>query len=115
MKKYPASVAVIGVILLLAGLALRLTNGPPAADPISVAQCEDRVRSQGAAMIARCQDRAFASAMTATDANEAAAAISRANNAEVGGGMLAMFLIGIGAVMAVLGGIAARQQRRMAR
>jgi hypothetical protein len=43
--------------------------------------------------------------MTATDAHDAARAISTANNAEVGENMLGMFLFGLGLLLTVLSGI----------
>lgn len=63
-------------------------------------------------MIARCQESAFATAMTASDAQAAATAISSANNSEVGGSMLSMFLIGLGLPLMIAGAVAAIQQRR---
>jgi hypothetical protein len=112
MNKNALVLAIVGIVILLAGLALQLTGGPPPADAASVVQCQARMRDQGPDMIARCQEEAFAAAMTATDANAAAKAISNANNSEVGGHMLSMFLIGLGLALLIFGAIAGLQERR---
>lgn len=112
MKKYPAILALFGAAILVIGLILRLSGGPPRADAASIARCEERMRDQGADMMARCQESAFATAMTATDANAAALAISNANRSEIGGTMLSMALIGFGLALTVFGTIAVLRQRR---
>lgn len=61
-------------------------------------------------MIAQCDETAFATAMTATDADAAARSISAANNSEIGGNAAAMFLIGLGLVL-VIGGIVLQRKR----
>ena len=112
MKRYPIGIAVLGIVLLIAGLVLRWEGGPPPADPAIIAACEARLQGQSAEMIARCRQSAFATAMTATDPNAAAAAISGANNAEVGGSMVSFFLIGLGVVLMAAGALMVRQQRQ---
>ncbi|WP_380786191.1 hypothetical protein [Sphingomonas sp. R86521] len=115
MKKSPLVLLILGLVLLAAGGFMMLNGGPPKADPAIVAQCRDRMRDQGADMLAKCQEQAFATAMTATDANVAARAISTANNAEVGGTMLGMFLLGLGVVLTIAGAMIARQLGRATR
>lgn len=107
-------VLILGLVLLAAGAFLSFGSGPPAADPAQAARCRDRMQDAGAEMVARCDEAAFATAMTATDANEAAASISASNNQEVGGHTLGMFLLGLGLVLTVAGGIALRKQARPA-
>lgn len=104
MKKNPLLLIAIGLICLVIGGVMKVTGGPPGADPALVAQCRQNVTERGgdADLIAQCDGAAFASAMTATDANAAAQAISAANQSEIGGGMVSMFLIGIG--LALLAG-----------
>lgn len=106
MKKTPLVLLLLGMALLAVGGFLSLTSGPSKADSAIVAQCRDRMRDQGADMLAKCQQPAFATAMTATDANEAARAISAADAAEVGGNPLAMAPFGMGVVLVVFGGVA---------
>ncbi|WP_116090813.1 hypothetical protein [Sphingomonas crusticola] len=112
MKKSPLLLLVIGLLLLAVGGVLTMGSVSAEADPAIVARCEARMQDQGAEMIAHCKEKAFATGMTATDANEAARTISAANNSEVGRGGLGMFLIGLGAVLAIVGVIAWRQQDR---
>jgi hypothetical protein len=112
MKKSPLLLLILGLALLAIGGFLTLNGEPPSADPAMVTECQERVRGQGAAMLAKCQEQAFAAGMTATDANEAAQAISAANNAEVGGNMLGMFLLGLGVVLTIFGGGTWRQMER---
>ncbi|WP_442679694.1 hypothetical protein ACSBM8_00365 [Sphingomonas sp. ASY06-1R] len=110
MKKNPLLLLIVGLALLAVGGFIWSGSGPAKADSATMAQCQDRMQDQGADMMAKCQEKAFATAMTATDADEAARAISSANNSEVGGNMLGMFLIGIGIVMAAGGGYLMWQQ-----
>ena len=112
MKKNPLLLLVVGAVLLAIGGFMSFGSGPPKADPAIVAQCQERLRDQGAEMLARCQEQAFATGLTATDANEAARAISAANNQEIGGNALGMFFIGLGLVFAIFGAIAWRQKMR---
>jgi hypothetical protein len=113
MKKNPLLVLALGVLLLVIGGALYLTGGQPKADPALVAKCQDAMKARGsdASMIAQCNDTAFATTMTATDANAAAQAISGANNQEVHASSMAMFLIGIGLVFTLAGLFLQRQRR----
>jgi hypothetical protein len=60
-------------------------------------------RGGDAEMMSACDEAAFASAITATDAHSAAANISAANQSEIGGNMLAMFLLGSGIVLTLAG------------
>lgn len=112
MKKSPLVLLILGLALLAIGGFLTLNGEQPSADPAMVAQCQERVRGQGAAMLAKCQEQAFTAGMAATDANEAARAISAANNVEVGGNMLGMFLLGLGLVLIIFGGVTWRQMER---
>jgi hypothetical protein len=110
MKKNPLLLFVVGALLLAIGGYITMGDKAARADPAIVAQCQDRVRDQGAELVGRCQEQAFATAMTATDANEAARTISAANNNELGGNALGMFLIGLGFVLAIYGAVTWRQQ-----
>jgi type II secretory pathway component PulM len=112
MKKNPLLLLVIGVALLVVGAWMSLGSGPPKAGSAMVAQCQQRLRGESAEMLAQCQERAFAAGMTATDRNEAARTISAANNQEIGGNTLGMFLMGLGLVFALFGAIAWRQRMR---
>ena len=96
-------VLALGLVLLVAGGLMSLTGGPPKADAAMASQCRERMKEQGPDLLAKCDEKAFATAMTATDANSAAQAISAANNSEVGSNGLAMFLLGLGGVLAVAG------------
>ena len=111
MKKNPILVIVLGLVLLVAGVVLQATGGPPKADAAQAQQCRDKMKDSGADMVARCDQAAFAAQMTATDADSAARAISAANSAEIGGNALAMGLIGLGLAVLV-GGIVLSRQRR---
>ncbi|QND44364.1 hypothetical protein HB780_00685 (plasmid) [Rhizobium lusitanum] len=102
----------IGIVLLAVGAFMSFGGGPPKADPTMVAQCRERMKDHGTEMLDRCQDAAFATAMTATDANQAAAAISASNNHEIGGKTIGMFLLGIGLVFTLVGALAWRKQLR---
>ncbi|HWW11389.1 MAG TPA: hypothetical protein VN018_02650 [Brevundimonas sp.] len=68
-------------------------------------------RGADADLIAQCRQVAFATATTATtatDAESAARSISAANNSEIGGNALSMFLIGLGLAL-VVGGVVIRR------
>jgi hypothetical protein len=103
---------IAGIVLLALGAFLSFAGGPPKADTAQTAQCRERMRDQGAEMLARCDEAAFATAMTATDADQAAASISASNNQEIGGNALGMFLLGLGLVMTLAGLLALRKQAR---
>ena len=112
MKLNPRLLKAIGIVLLAAGAFMSFGGGPPKADPAMVAQCRERMKDQGTEMLDRCQEAAFATAMTATDANLAAATISASNNQEIGGNAIGMFLLGIGLVFTLAGALAWRKQLR---
>lgn len=105
MKKNPLLLIAIGLVCLLVGGVMKVTAGPPGADPALAAQCRQNVTERGGdtALMAQCDEAAFATALTATDAQSAAQAISAANQNEIGGGMISMFLIGIGLALLVGG------------
>jgi hypothetical protein len=112
MKKTPIIVIVLGLLLLGAGAVMQFTGGPPKADVGLAQHCREKLTGQGAgpSMIAQCDETAFATAMTATDADAAARSISAANNSEISGNAAAMFLIGLGLVL-VIGGIVLQRKR----
>jgi hypothetical protein len=103
MKTKPIILFVLGLMLLVVGGLMSLTGGPAKADAVMASQCRERMKDQGSDMLAKCGEKAFATAMTATDANSAAQAISAANNSEVGSNSLAMFLLGLGGALTVAG------------
>lgn len=110
MKKKSLIMIAIGLVLLLVGGVMQFTGGPTKADAALVAHCRQNVTERGgdADLIAQCDEQAFASAMTATDAESAARAISGANTSEVGGNTLSMFLLGLGLAL-VVGGVVVRR------
>jgi hypothetical protein len=112
MKTKPLMFIVLGLLLLGAGALMQFTGGPPAADAALAQHCREKLAGQGAgpSMVAQCDQSAFAIAMTATDAESAARSISAANRSEVGGNAVAMFLIGLGLVLAI-GGIVLQRKR----
>lgn len=112
MKNKAQLLMLAGLIALLIGGMLSFTGGPPAADAALVARCQATMtaRNAEAFLLAQCKDVAFATAMTATDANAAAQAISAANRQEIGGNSLSMFLMGLGAVLLVAGFLQRRKQ-----
>jgi len=114
VKKNPLVLLVVGVILALAGALLAFGGTAPAADAATVAKCQERMKDQGAEMLGRCRESAFATAMTATDANAAARAISASNNSEIGGNALGMFLLGLGLVLTVVGALGWRKRAALA-
>lgn len=104
MKKHPLILIALGVLMALAGAVMSVTGGTPRADTRTIVACRERLKGQDPATLQRCDEAEFATAMTATDADAAARAISGANNAEIGGSTIAMFLLGVGLVLTV-GGI----------
>lgn len=110
MNKNPKLIMIAGLVVLIIGVALMFLGGPPKASAAQQAQCVARLSGE-AALAARCKEAAFATAMTATDADAAARSISAANNAEIGGGMLSKFLIGLGLVLAIGGFLIGRRQK----
>lgn len=114
MKLNPRFALVIGIVLLAIGAFISFGNTAPVADPASAAACQERFKDQGQGqeMLDRCDEAAFATAMTATDANQAAASISASNNQEVGGNAIGMFLLGIGLVLTLAGAVGWVKQSR---
>lgn len=112
MKQNSRLLLAIGIVLLALGAFMSFAGGPPKAGPAQAVQCRERLQDQGAEMLARCDEAAFATAMTAIDANQAAASISASNNQEISGNTLGMFLLGLGLVMTVAGLLASRKQVR---
>lgn len=102
MKQNPRLLIIIGTVLLGFGAFMTFAGSPPQADPGQTVRCEQRIK--GSDMLGRCNEAAFAAAMTATDASQAAASISASNNQEIGGHGLGMFLLGLGLVV-TLGGV----------
>jgi hypothetical protein len=103
MKKNPIILLIFGLVMLVTGGLMSLTGGPLKADAGQAWQCRERMKDQGADMLIKCHEKAFATTMTATDANSAAQAISTANNSEVGSNSLSMFLLVLGGVVTVAG------------
>lgn len=116
MKKNPLVLIILGAILLAAGAWMNFSSGPPAADPALRQACEASMAERGgdAELTAQCSQVAFATAATATDAQLAARAISAANNSEIGGGALSMFLLGLGLAL-LIGGVVLRLRKSPAR
>lgn len=114
MKKHPSILIVLGVLMALAGAVMSFTGGAPRADTKTIVACRERLKGQDPATLQRCDEAAFAAAMTATDADAAARAISGANNAEIGGNTIAMFLLGLGLVLTAGGIYTARHRPRAA-
>ena len=112
MKLNPRISLVIGIVLLAVGALTSFGNAPPKADLASAAACRERFVDQGQEMLDRCGEAAFATAMTATDANQAAASISASNNQEIGGNAIGMFLLGIGLALTLAGALAWMKQSR---
>ena len=106
MKKNPMLLIAIGLVCLVIGVVMKTTGGPAGADPALAAQCRQNLTERGgdADLIAQCELEAFAIAMTASDADAAARGISAANQGEVGGSMISMFLIGLGLAL-LFGGL----------
>ncbi len=110
MKKNPFVLIALGVVLIAVGGFMHFTGGPPTANPGLRQACEASMAERGADadLIAQCKQVAFATATTATDAESAAGSISAANNSEIGGGALSMFLMGAGLAL-VVGGVVIRR------
>ena len=116
MKSKPMIAVVIGLILLVIGGFMQFRGNTPAANPELTAACRTEIQNRGgdADLIKQCDDQAFATAMTATDAQSAARSISAANRQDVGGNMISMFMIGLGLALSVLGLIRAATLRKAA-
>lgn len=113
MKNKAQLLMLAGLVALVIGGVLNFTGRPPAADAALMVQCQTAMaaRNAEASLLAQCKDVAFATAVTATDATSAAQAISAANSQEVGGNLLSMFLMGLGAVLLVAGFFQGRTQK----
>jgi hypothetical protein len=95
----------IGALLLVAGVAMQF-SGSGGANAALEAQCRAEMATRGPAAVQladQCSEPAFASAITAQNAESAAAAVGSANRASVGSGLIAWFLIGVGLVLLVAG------------
>lgn len=116
MKSKPVIAVVVGLVLLVIGGFMQFRGTTPAANPELTAACRAEMQNRGgdAQLIKQCDDQAFASAITATDAQSAAQSISAANRQEVGGNMISMFMIGLGLALFVLGLIRTATQRKAA-
>lgn len=112
MKQNPRLLLVIGTVLIALGAFMSFAGGSPKANPAQAVQCRERLQDQSAEMLTRCDEPAFATAMTATNANQAAASISASNSHEIASNALGMFLLGIGLVMTLAGLLASRKQAR---
>lgn len=112
MKQNPRLLLLIGIVLLGLEALISLASGSPKSDPGQTMLCQERMKGQRNEMMGRFDEATFAAAMTATDANRAAASISASNNQEIGGNALAMFLFGIGLVATLAGVLGWRKQAR---
>lgn len=112
MQKYPFLSIIVGLIFLGVGAVMQFTGGPPRADAALVLRCQKEMKTRGAdaSMAKQCSETAFATAVTATDAQSAARTISAANTSEMGSNALSMALIGIGLVLTI-GGVVLRQKQ----
>lgn len=112
MNKKSLLLVVAGLLLLVVGGYLKFSGGPASPDIAVVEKCRAEMDKRGsdAAMRDKCEEAAFAHMITATDADSAARAISAANQGEVGGNMLAMFLLGLGAALTIGGVLAGRRR-----
>lgn len=115
MKRSPQLLLILGIVLLALGGYMSFARSIPPSDPVQAAACRERMKDAGAEMLSRCSEAAFATAMTATDADQAAAAISASNNKEIGGNAIGMFMLGLGLVMTLAGIVALRKQVRLSR
>jgi hypothetical protein len=111
MKKPAIILIILGALLIVGGAILSFTGGPAGASTELTSQCQQKMKTNNAdaSMVDKCSDFAFATAMTATDANAAAQAISASNRGEVGGNGVAMFLIGLGIAVAAGGMVVQRK------
>lgn len=113
MKNTARMLMFVGTIALLIGAILGFAAGPREADAALAAQCQTKMaaRNADAALMDQCKEVAFATAMTATEANAAAQAISAANRSEIGANALAMFLMGFGVVLLAIGFLQGRRRQ----
>ncbi len=112
MQKNPLLLIILGLVLLGVGAVMQYAGGPPRADAALVLRCREEMKTRrvDASMEKQCSETAFATAMTATDAQSAARAISVANISEIGSNGLSMALIGIGLALTI-GGVVLRQKQ----
>ncbi|KWS03395.1 hypothetical protein AZ78_0941 [Lysobacter capsici AZ78] len=112
MNKKSLLLVLAGLLVFVIGGWLKFSGGPADADIAVVEKCRAEMdkRNADAAMRDKCEEAAFAHAVTATDAASAARAISAANENEIGGNGLAMFLLGLGAALTVGGVLVGRRR-----
>ena len=110
MKRNPKTLLWIGLVLLAIGAFLSFGpgSGPASASSATEAACRTEMAKRGgdASLAERCTDANFATAITATNASDAAAVIAANNNAEIGGSAIGKFLIGMGLVLTLFGFLA---------
>ncbi|MBW8807610.1 MAG: hypothetical protein JF591_02020 [Lysobacter sp.] len=101
-----------GLLVFVAGAWLKFSAGPADVDIAVVEKCRAQMDKRGsdAALRDKCEQAAFAHMIIATDAAGAARAISAANENEIGGEALAMFLLGLGAVLTIGGVLVGRRR-----
>lgn len=113
MRKNPKLLLIVGALLLLAGFALNFgAGGEVQATAEQEQACRAEMAGRGAeasALADKCSEANFAIATIASgagsgmSAQDAAAMISQNNQAEVGGGMLSKFLMGLGVGILIAG------------
>lgn len=110
MKKNPRNLLWIGLVLLLIGAVLSFGpgSGPAGASSDAEAACRTEMAKRGGdkALADQCSEANSATAITATNASDAAAAISANNQAEIGGSAIGKFLLGMGLVLTLFGLVA---------
>lgn len=113
MQKNPLLLVILGLVILGVGAVMRVTGGPPRADAALVLRCQEEMKTRGAdaSMAKQCSETAFATAMTATDAQSAARAISAADTSEIGSSGLSMLLIGIGLALTIGSVVLSQKQK----
>lgn len=109
MEKKTVVMVIVGIICLLSGVFLQFSGFGGGVSAEDKQACETAVQAknwgeQKAEFLARCDsDVGFVAMMKAqqagSGAQEAAQSIAAANQSEIGGGMLSMFLMGLGAVL----------------
>ncbi len=122
MQKNPKMLLVVGAFLLLAGFVLNFGSGGEAQATAQQEQlCRAEMAERGAEaedLADKCSEANFAIAIAASSAGssvsaeEAAAAISGNNQAEVGGSTLSKFLMGLGIGLFIAGIITLVMRRR---
>lgn len=122
MRGNPKLLLIVGALLLLAGFALNFGAGGEAQATAQQEQlCRTEMAGRGAEAeepADKCSEANFAIAIAASSAGsnvsaeEAAAAISGNNQAEVGGSTLSKFLMGLGAGLLIAGTAVLVMRRR---